>query len=285
MDRHLLNNMGILWALYKPSRRTTLTGPTAHTGQIWHEAQRMMGWNDKITQATPLWDTKRLGRLRNTKGFSKWDLIGISKVGDIWKKGNSIPFDQLQKDYRLAQTETFRYMQIKHALQKALPHEIQLPEASLLEDKVLTEHLRKKAISLIYKKIINNQPDPMVSLKDRWETDLGTLDETDCQEALAPPREVAIPSKLRLIQLKILHQTHYTRTLIYKLGATDTPLCLRECGQSGIFFHTIWKCPKIMTYWEAIMNIISQVTGSTLWRTFIAPPKGMFAPAPASIIW
>lgn len=64
---------------------------------------------------------------------------------------------QLQITYKLTQKEHFRYAQIRHALQAAIPPNTQLPEASHLEDRLLTDHLHTKAISLTYRKLINNK--------------------------------------------------------------------------------------------------------------------------------
>lgn len=133
----------------------------------------------------------------------------------------------------------------KTCTHKAIPLGTDLPETSPLEDRLLTDHMVKKAFSLTYSKIINNQTDPTKTLRERWQID---LEDSDWQEALSSPREVAIPSRIKLIQLKILHRTYYTRTTLYKMGKIDTPLCLRQCGIPGTFYHTLWDCPAIKSY-------------------------------------
>lgn len=82
---------------------------------------------------------------------------------------------------------------------------------------------------------------------------------TAWQEALASPKEVAITSKFRLVQLKILHRIYYTRTTLYKIGKIDTPQYLRGCGETGTFIHTIWTCPLIITYWNTVTSLITRV--------------------------
>lgn len=97
-------------------------------------------------------------------------------MGDLWAMGQVITFAQLQKQYQLAPTEHFRYHQIKHALEATIPPNTTLPQASPLEDRLLTDYLDKRAISLTYKKIINHTPDPTGKLKVKWQTDVGELD-------------------------------------------------------------------------------------------------------------
>lgn len=244
LDRHVLGADRLLSSLYNKAKTTTLTGPTAHTLHIWYTAQRTLGWKGILTQHTPLWDSPKLGMLRNSKGFAQWDLIGISKVGDLWKKGETVTFSQLRTTYQMADSEQFRYLQIKHAVTRAIPHGTNLPESSPLEDRLLTDHLTRKAISLTYRKLINNQKDPTHALREKWQTELGDMDNQDWQEALASPREAAIPSRLRLVQLKILHRTYYTRTTLHKIGRSETPLCLRGCGQMGTLSHTVGMSPN-----------------------------------------
>lgn len=115
-----------------------------------------LGWAGKLTQLTPLWDATKLGTLRNTKGFHKWDLIGLSQLGDLWKGGSVVGFDYLQQQYR--------YIQIKHAIETNIPRGTILPVSLPLEVQLLTDHLQKRAISLTYKKIINNRLDPLQHL-------------------------------------------------------------------------------------------------------------------------
>lgn len=71
---------------------------------------------------------------------------------------------------------------------------------------MLDGYLPTKVISLTYKKLINKTPDPLRLVRERWERDGLVLDDEEWEEAVASPREVAISSRLCLIQLKILHR-------------------------------------------------------------------------------
>lgn len=141
LDRLQLGPTGPHRALY--NKKYTPMGPTNHTVHTWNTTNKKMGWHNIITQATPLWVTDRLGRLENSKGFRNWDLIGISTVGYLWKKGRVITFAELKKQYQLAPTEHFSYRQIKHALEAIIPLNTTLPQASPLEDRLLTDYLDK----------------------------------------------------------------------------------------------------------------------------------------------
>lgn len=62
-----------------------------------------------------------------------------------------ISFADLQREYQLAHSEAYHYLQISHALHKAIPKGEDLPKYSPLEDRLLDDYMRRKAISLNYR--------------------------------------------------------------------------------------------------------------------------------------
>lgn len=107
MDRWLLPGNSFHGALYVKSIKPTLTSPTRHTVEVWKLATKDLGWTDRITKATPLWHADCLGNLGRSKGFDKWDQIGITRVGDLRRGGDVLPFQQLQLEYELSDREHF----------------------------------------------------------------------------------------------------------------------------------------------------------------------------------
>lgn len=164
----------------------------------------------------------------------------------------------------MAESEAFRYLQIRHALTTVVTSGEALPEVSPLEDRLLTDPLIRKAILLTYRKLINNKPDPLVRLRQLWETDLGYLEDDDWQEALSSPRVVAIPMRLRLIQLKSLHRTYLSAHILVKMGCRPDSGCLRGCTAEGTFFHIIWECPELKPYCGQIISTLARVSGKAI---------------------
>lgn len=136
MDRWLLPGNSFHGALYTKTTTPPLTGPTRQAVEVWKIATKDLGWAGRITRATPLWYKDCLGKLGYLKGFDKWDLIGISRVGDLWHQGDIRTFQQLQEDYELSPREHFRYLQVKHALRAAIPRRETPPAHSPLEDRL-----------------------------------------------------------------------------------------------------------------------------------------------------
>lgn len=229
-----------------------------------HRVNKQLGWHNKLTRATPLWEPDLLGQLSKCPGFDKWDLIGILTVGDMWIKGRLATFADLQHKLNTNSHNPKHYLQISHAIKAVLPRDVPLPEASPLADRLILDPMNKKAISLTYKMLLNNRPDPLLRLRQYWETDLGELEDKDWRDALASPREVAIPMRLRLVQLKILLRIYLDAGILVKIGRRADPLCLRKCCQIGTFFHIIWDCSLVQLYWGDVTKQMERAGGKTL---------------------
>ncbi|KAJ1124774.1 hypothetical protein NDU88_003223 [Pleurodeles waltl] len=94
------------------------------------------------------------------------------------------------------------------------------------------------------------------ALTRRWELEIREMEDLDWEAALMFPQELAIRSRLRLIQFKILGKAQY-------------PECLRCRTRIGDFIHTIWGCPVIQDYWTKIVGGLQGV----LMEQILLDPK------------
>lgn len=120
-------------------------------------------------------------------GLRAWDLIDISLLGDIWSGNHIRTFKDLQIRYSLHNTQFYRYLQLRHALQSHITDGSSLPEYRPSEAQTLTGNLGKGGISCIYHSLVNNTPNALSRLRDKWEGWLGSLDDTDWRDALMAP--------------------------------------------------------------------------------------------------
>ena len=178
--------------------------------------------------------------------------------------GNIIPWSTLQCEYQLTAKEVFRYLQVRSALRSKLLPGTTIPEFSPLEARLFFEHMSKKAISLTYKKLLNNIPDLLQMLRNNWATNLGEITDDDWTEAIASPREVGIRAGFRLVQLKVLHRTYFSPTVIARMGRNTSTLCRRRCEATGTFYHVLWECPAVSFYWSRVVECTTKVTGQTV---------------------
>mgnify|MGYP002804649648 CR=1 FL=1 len=111
--------------------------------------------------------------------FDKWDLIGITQVGNLWRNGEVKTWSELQEEFHLVNTEKYKYLQVRHALQSAIVRGKEVPEASPLEMRLLGEPITEKAISTTYKKILHNMPDMLLKVWERWARDVTELSDEE----------------------------------------------------------------------------------------------------------
>ena len=73
--------------------------------------------------------------------------------------------------------------------------------------------LGKGAVSCIYRSLIVNGPNRLSALRWRWQTWVGVMDDEDWTMARMAPRELAIPARLRMIQINYLYLAYLTPPL------------------------------------------------------------------------
>lgn len=146
-----------------------LLSATQRSLEAWRGAERQMQWDKKRTRETPLWEGTRLAEIRKLRGFKKWDLICISKVGDLLEKGQLASFETLKDRYQLHNSHVYAYPRLKHAWAAEGLDEETLPEYAPLEGRLLQEEIPAKAVSYTYRTLINNMQDRLGPLRAKWE--------------------------------------------------------------------------------------------------------------------
>lgn len=234
--------------------------------QCWRAANTFLKWARTYTGRTPLWVGDQLSEVKSLTGFRGWRLIGIEYLGDVWHGSAPRSFAYLQREYDLRDTQQFNYTRLIHAIRAHIGGNIDIHTYSPLEDRLLLDPILEKPISTIYKKLINNMPDPLIKLRAHWEREIGEMDDTDWQEAVQSPRIIAMRPRFRLVQLKILHRVYYSRTHLFDWGKAASPLCLRGCRAEGTFYHILWDCPVILEFWAKVVETMARVTGQEIPR-------------------
>lgn len=68
----------------------------------------------------------------------------------------------------------------------------------------------------------------------------------------------SISSRYRLIQFKVLHRLHYSKTKLNKIFESVSSMCDR-CGTAeGSLSHLFWHCPVLSNFWSDIFNCLSK---------------------------
>lgn len=158
-------------------------------------------------------------------------------LGDIWSGNHIRTFKDLQIRYFLHNTQFYRYLQLRHALQSHITDGSSLPEYSPPEAQTLTGNLGKGGISCIYRSLVNNTPNALSRLRDKWEGWLGSLDDTDWGDELMTPRTITASARLSLVQIYYLHAVYLTPLCLQRAGLSPEASCPR-CDHPQADYYT-----------------------------------------------
>lgn len=64
----------------------------------------------------------------------------------------------------------------------------------------------------------------------------------------------------RFIQLKFLHRAYFSPQRLAKIYPTSNSVCTKCTSEEGSFFHVVWSCRYIQTFWRGVDNIINLVS-------------------------
>ena len=191
----------------------------------WRRALRRMGWKKWLTAMTPLWEGSWLAQVSGLKGFREWDKIGLSLLGDVTEEGVVKPYTSLQADFNLHRSQLFKYLHLRHTLTEYRQQIAELADCNPLEARLLQGPIGRGGISKIYRTLVVNSPECFSALRARWEGIGGKLEEEDWRDARMAPRELAISSRLRFIQIKYLHMAYRTPLSLNRMYSSAAPCC------------------------------------------------------------
>lgn len=122
--------------------------------------------------------------------------------------------------------------------------------------------MSSRHISFLYDLITPDTPSSLIKIKTERESELGiSLSNELWEEALKEVNACTSCAKLQLIQFKILHSAHYSKTELSKIYPDINDSCER-CSQSPRnHTHVFWSYPKLT---ESFFKVISEVLGLTI---------------------
>lgn len=191
--------------------------------------------------------------------IDSWSRKGIKFIHDLYTNGSLRSFQSVKSEFDLPHTSYFQYAQIGHCLQSLgnfCQHIHTLAWTSLTSP----VH-QKKGISLFYNLLQQNQTFTKSSSHLIWEQDLQhsfTLDQwhVSCKANQSASK----CTSLWELSVKITLRWYLTPVVLSKFDSHTSNTCWRLCSAKGDMIHILWSCPKLITYWTKIFNIISDLT-------------------------
>ena len=119
---------------------------------------------------------------------------------------------------------------------------------------------RKGLISVIYQGTMSLNNDTLPKLKSKWEGELGMILAADWWTlALARVNSPSSCARLSLIQLKVFHRAHLSKSKLHEIYPDSDPQCDRCHTARADLSHMFWFCPKLTTFWSLIFDLFAKL--------------------------
>lgn len=77
------------------------------------------------------------------------------------------------------------------------------------------------------------------------------------EEGLSRKKSCSVNSRYKLIQFKVMHRIHYSKTRLNKIFPSISPQCDRSKMAEGTLAHLFWFCPILYDFWSNIFELFS----------------------------
>ncbi len=166
----------------------------------------------------------------------------------------------MQSQFGLPQSHFFRYLQVRHFVREHLPGFLIKPKSHKFHDILLSDPNSKHLISRFATAF--KVPADSGHIRETWTRELGVMiSEELWEESLSSIQYYSVNSRYQLIQFKVLHRLHYSKTKLSKIFGSVSPICDR-CGvDEGSLSHLFWSCPVLNKFLSDIFQWFSSQYG------------------------
>ncbi len=92
-----------------------------------------------------------------------------------------------------------------------------------------------------------------------WEDELGAeLSDETWDRCLTAIRSCSVNRRHQLIQFKVIHRLHYTKTKLHNIFSSVSPFCDKCKVTEDTTAHAFWYCPSLSGFWTSIFDWYSK---------------------------
>lgn len=192
--------------------------------------------------------------------FDDWKKKGIATLKELYIDKQFASFSQLQEKFSIPSTHFFRYLQIRNYARQNISNFEQLPEEHRCCTLLLGRPDSKHLVSVFVKIFLEEFNVDTQFIKASWEAELGLqIDDITWDGGLSRIQACSVNARHQLIQFKVIHRLHYSKTKLHRIFPSISPLCDRCKSAEGSLSHLFWTCPKLHNFWCEIFKWFSDV--------------------------
>lgn len=116
---------------------------------------------------------------------------------------------------------------------------------------------------------------PSLHIKEACTADTGEeISEKMWVLGLERNKTCSINARLQLIQFKVTHWLHFSKTKLKRIFPSVSPTCDWCKSGNGTQGHLFWYCPKLRRFWVDIFHVYSDIYSSQLDPDCLLPTLG-----------
>lgn len=101
---------------------------------------------------------------------------------------------------------------------------------------------------------------PSLHIKAAWIRDTGEIISDELwAKGLNKIKPCSINARLQLIQFKVVHRLHYSKTRLNRIFPALSPTCDKCKSADGTLGHLFWSRSKLTRFWDDIFSLYSIV--------------------------
>ena len=166
-------------------------------------------------------------------------------------------FQQLKQSRNLPNSHFFRFLQVRAFLRTHIPNFERLHRHNTLDCIILHIPGFKGAVSSFYDMLQASVEVSSEKARADWERDLDTeISEDVWDSILGNIHSSSINSRHTLVQFKVVHRLHYSKSRLHAIYPNTLPLCDKCKQETGTLAHQFWFCSKLSSFWSHIFDYL-----------------------------
>lgn len=191
-------------------------------------SEKVISTEWSTSKFSPMWGNPQLPcflKLPCTTYTTYWSGTGLKRVDQLFREGKSEDFANLRRQFSIPPNKMFLNFQLHHAVASQFPG-LQKKQIDLPLENLLCNLESTKLISIYYSMLLSASKVKNKSFRWKWETDVDSLSQDDCEEIEKSWMTTLISSKDKVIHLKFFHHSYDTPSKLLQFHLSDSNLTL-----------------------------------------------------------
>ena len=210
-----------------------------------------------------LWYNRFITINNKTVFFPKWSKSQLNVIGQLFDDKKLKPWNELRKEFSLANTDHFKYVQLCNAIPSSWKtsilidsentHRLVVYELHIVINQTI-HHIFKLKAKFLYNFFLGKMECRPTA--QRYFSNLFMLpDNFDWTKIYDLPRKTTVDTRLRVFQYKILNNVLYLNEKLFHFGLVDSGKCSSCLVSNETQIHIFSECSIVKELWNCLRDV------------------------------